>query len=318
MVIADEIVSFAEPPGLAVESVAAGRLNGVFAAPQGARHLPAIILLHGSEGGGAESARRLATRFAGQGYAAFALNWFAYDVARLPGVPNKHVNQPIELIDQVRAWLARRPEVDAGRIGVYGQSKGAEYALVAASHYRWIKAVIGCVPTDVVWEGYGIGDQRNAPEPDYVAPKEISSWSWQGKPLPYVPTPPWVKGQWFDNTERYEKGRHDNPDRARVAAIPIERTDARLLLLGSLRDETWASGVMAGRLAARMAQAGKGARVETMVYEKAGHQICGDGVYPTYIWADPSDDPRVKDPAAEGHAAVDAWHRMIAFLKSAL
>lgn len=316
--VGDTVLRFREAPGLTIETVADGPLNGVFAAPAGKTRLPTLILLHGSEGGGAASARALATQFAGQGYAAFALNYFAWDYERLKGVPNIHVNQPIELLDRVRGWLAARGEVDPARIGLYGHSKGAEYAEVAAVRYPWVKAVIACVGTDVAWEGYGIGDERAALPKDFVRPKAISSWSWQGEPLPYVPLQPWREGVWFDNTARYEAGRLADPKAAAAAAIPVERSDARWLLIGSRRDEVWASGAMVSRLANRLRRAGKDGRVTLLVHDRAGHQVCGSGLSPTYVWSEPSSDPRVKDLGAEGAAAVQSWRAMKAFLARAL
>lgn len=306
-------LSYVEPPNLTVIPVEQGRLNGVFAAPAAGERRPAIILLHGSEGGGAEEARDQATRFAGQGYAAFALNYFAWDLKKLKGPPNYHVNQPVELIAAVRNWLAARPEVDARRIGVYGHSKGAEYAAVAASYYPWIKAVIACVPSDAVWEGYGINDGRNIVDPNLKWPAQRSFWSWQGRPLPYIPLYTWADRKWFDNTELYSTSRREHPAEARAASIPVERSRARYLLLGGGKDEVWGSGEMAAALGKRL-----GRRATTVVYPTAGHQICGAGTYPSHIWADPSSDPRVKDPTAEGAAQVDAWERMKRFLKRVL
>ena len=306
---------YIEPTGLSVLEVAEGRLNGTYAFPSGKSRLPTIILLHGSEGGGADGARALATRFAGQGYAAFALNYFAWDLKALKGPPNYHVNQPIELIGQVRDWLVTRPEVDAKRIGLYGHSKGAEYAIVAATYYPWIKAVIGCVPSDAIWEGYGIGDGRNKPDPTRTWPEQRSSWSWQGKPLPYIPLYSYESRKWFNNTERYSTSRAERPVETAAALIPIERSRARFLLLGGGRDEVWASGTMAKSLGDRLRSAGRGRQATVHVYASAGHQICGDGTYPTHIWADPSPDPRAKDPTAEGSASAEAWRQIKSFMK---
>ncbi|MFM9828890.1 MAG: acyl-CoA thioester hydrolase/BAAT C-terminal domain-containing protein [Sphingomonas sp.] len=311
-------LTIAEPAGLSVRTIADGALNGVFAAPAGKVRLPTILLLHGSEGGGQASARALATRFAGQGYAAFALNYFAWDFNNLQGVPNIHVNQPIELIDQVRGWLVQQPEVDGRRMALYGQSKGAEYAEVAAVRYPWVKAVVACVGTDSVWEGYGIGDGRARQPAGFVPPAQISSWSWLGEPLPYIKLQPWVEGKWFDNKARYEAGRAADPAGAAAAAIPLEQSAAKFLLLGSLRDEVWASGAMTQRLAVRLRRNGKAAQVATRVFAKAGHQICGSGADLAYANAPPSSDPRTKDPAAEGAATVQAWHATTAFLKRTL
>ncbi len=317
-VIGESSFVFAEPPGLTVIEVTEGRLNGTYAFPASASRLPTIILLHGSEGGSAEGARSLATRFAGQGYAAFALNYFAWDTARLDGPPNHHVNQPIELLGDVREWLAGRDEVDPDRLGLYGHSKGAEYAVLAATYYPWIKAVAACVPSDAVWEGYGIGDGRNTPDPALVWPEQRSSWSWKDRPIPYIPLYGFEQRKWFDNTERYSVSRTDHPAETKGALIAIEQSNARFLLLGGGRDEVWASGDMAERLAERLRAAGRAKQARVRVYARAGHQICGDGTYPTHIWADPSADPRVKDPVAEGAASADAWREIKAFLKRRL
>lgn len=317
--LAQAALRSAAPPGLVERSVADGTLNGGYAAPADGRRHPALILLHGSEGGDRADARAIAQRFAGQGFAAFALNYFAWDLKGIAGVPNAHVNQPIELLATVRDWLAAQPEADVARIGVYGHSKGAEYAAIAATYLPWIKAVAACVPSDVVWEGYGIGDTRNRAVPGRIAPAQLSSWSWRGAPLPYVALPPADdRSHFFDNTAYYEFRRLADPTRAAAARIPVERSAARFLWLGGGRDATWASGDMAARNDRTLRRAGKAARSELHVYPAAGHAICGDGTYPTRLWSEPTSDPRRPDPDAEGRATVDAWQRIVAFFRRAL
>jgi dienelactone hydrolase len=308
-VVAEGLLRFVEAPGITVEVVADGDVNGTFAAPRTARRAPTLILLHGSEGASNDGSRRMATLWAGLGYAAFALNYFAYDDAKVAGVPrNVHVNQPIEMLAKVRDWLARRSEVDVDRLGLYGHSKGAEFAEVAAVRFPWVRAVVACVPSDVVWEGYGFGNSRN--NPATAKPAVASSWSWNGEPLPYValrPSQPPALRDYFDNTERYERSRADDPARAEAAAIPLEKTRARVLLLGGGRDEVWASGQMATKLAERMRRARRSDQVELHVFPRAGHQICGAGTFPTHLYGEPSTDPRVKDLVAEGEGASEAW-----------
>lgn len=318
-VLAQAAVKMAPPPGLTVTPVARGALNGAYAAPADGRRHPALILLHGSEGGGRDDARAIAQRFAGQGFAAFALNYFAWDLKGVAGVPNAHVNQPIELLATVRDWLAAQPQADVTRLGVYGHSKGAEFAAVAAVRLPWIKAVAACVPSDAVWEGYGIGDARNRPEPGRVAPTLMSSWSWRGEPLPYIALPPADdRSRYFDNTAYYEARRMADPAAAAKARIPVETAAAHFLWLGGGRDQTWASGAMAKANDAALRRAGRGGRSELHVYDKAGHAICGDGSYPTRLWEDDSADPRRPDLDAAGRATVDGWRRIVAFFRRVL
>lgn len=103
-----------------------------------------------------------------------------------------------------------------------------------------------------------------------------------------------------------------------AAAIPLDRSAAKFLLLGGMRDEVWASGTMSERLAARMRARGKGAQVTARIFDKAGHQICGAGTDLAYANGTTSADPRVKDPGAEGAANVQAWRAMTLFLKRAI
>lgn len=307
------------PEGLRTVLVADGAINGAFAAPADGRRHPTIILLHGSEGGDRDSAQTIAQRFAGQGFAAFALNYFAWDLKGLSGIPNAHVNQPIELLDQVRAWLARQPEADVERMGVYGHSKGAEYAALAATYLPWIDAVAACVPSDSVWEGYGIGDPRNRPTANQVVPTQLSSWSWQGRPLPYIALPATDdRSRYFNNTAYYEARRKADPESAAAARIAVERSDAQFLWIGAGRDETWASGAMAQRNDLELRRAGKARNSELIFYPRASHAICGDGTYPTHLWADQSIDQRRPDLDEDGRATSDAWRRMVRFFRRTL
>lgn len=303
-------LSSGEPEGLRVVGMNEGGIAGVYAAPTDGKVHPVVLLLHGSEGGSRDGARELAVRYAAQGYAAFAVIYFAYDLAGISGVSHQHVNTPIEWLDTARHWVADQPEADASRIGVYGHSKGAEFAAVAAVRYPWIDAVVACVPTDVVWEGYGFDDERNRPENRSAAPEFVSSWSWRGAPLPYIKLRPfdWRQPQeYFNNTERYELSRKDDPKRAESAAIPIEQSEAKFLLLGGEKDEVWASGAMALALARRFNGLPAERQPLVHVFQGAGHSICGDGTYPPRVYGTTNADPRSRDLYSEGAAAARAW-----------
>lgn len=297
-------------PGLVVQQVARDGMNGTFVRPRATDPLPVVIALHGSEGGHPERAQRFAEQFASRGYAALAVNYFAWADEPIDGVPTAHVEIPIETLVRARDWLAEQPGVDLDRIAIYGVSKGAEFALIAASEYDWINSVIAVVPSDAVWEGYDL---------DHNGGLGVSSWSLNGHPLPYIPVLPFADapdGPYRNNAHRYDRSRARHPEEANAARIPVEKTSARVLLLAGDRDEVWASGDMARNVAETLAAAGKGDQVSLCIYPTAGHQIAGTGTFPVWLYNELSTEPNRKDPLAEGAAAADAWKRTLHFLRT--
>ena len=273
-------------------------LNGYFARPkQVTGKLPAIVLLHGSEGGTPEAAKALAIRFAQLGYAAFAWNYFRWGAQ--PPMNSALVNIPVESFSTVRAWLQNEPDVETEQISIWGGSKGAEFALVAAANFNWLDRVVACVASNVVWEGFG---RPKAPGEPY------SSWSVGGKALPYIT---------YDNYGESLEGKISagavhrrsfikatEAERA-AARIPIENSKAKILLLGATKDHFWPSGDMVARMKATRA----------VVYPDASHFICGTGAELQRI--DPVKNPEGGDPSpdATAHAVAAAWAETRKFLK---
>lgn len=291
------------------QSVQQEGMVGVFAAPKNAKRLPTLIILHGSEGSNLAKARSSALQWAGQGFATFSLAWYtpAYEAEKF--VPNSGLHINVNQLEMVRGWLAQRPEADVRRMGIYGTSKGGEFAMLAASRFDWVKAATGCVPSDIVWMGFGEGEN--------TLPLK-STWVMDGKPLPFVPLYRYAPEKYRDNTERYERSRRYHPAEALAARIPIERTRAKLLVIGGDRDEVWASGAMARNLQAAMISAGKGKQIESLIFDKAGHSICGDGSFPVRAYGKDGGEGDQKDLTAEGHATMQAFRKAIGFFKKSL
>ena len=151
-----------------------------FATPEGQGPFPVIIILGGSEGGDFGS-RASAPDFLAEGYAILGLPYYspAYlpKERQLPDLPTAFDSIPLEKLAIARDWLLQREDVKADGIGLYGVSKGAEFVLAGASRIDGFAAVAAIVPSDVVWEGWG----PNA------KPGEVSSFSWQGEAVPFVP-----------------------------------------------------------------------------------------------------------------------------------
>jgi dienelactone hydrolase len=285
------------------------RLAGVFAAPQGARGLPTVIILHGSEGGSLDKARAAAAFYVARGFAAFGLVYFARSFEGVKGVTTDHVDIPLSLLDDARAWLAARAEVDASKIGLFGVSKGAEFALLGAATYpQWVKSVVACVPTDVVWEGYAEGLWSTGK----------SSWQHAGKPLPFIPLYTGEPSKYRDNTERYSNSRRDNPERAKAARIPVENIAASTLLIGGDRDEVWASGDMSRSVHSALRASKPTLKVQLLTFPTAGHMICGNPDFPIEAYGKQSADPTFKVLIDEGVATEKASAAALEFLRSTL
>ena len=275
--------------------------------PQGEGRLPVIIVVGGSEGGSLFG-RRMGPQLAMLGYAALALPYYnpSWNNEELPGLPTAFVNVPVDRLDAVHRWIKGRPDLDHSRIGIYGVSKGGEFAMIAAARYRWLRAVIGIVPSDVVWEGWG------QPAPDGT----LSSFSWGGRPLPF--TPYFDIGPTIAALERGERaslafahaqGRRNAPDRAAAARIAVERFAGAMLIAGGERDRTWPSGAMVQAIAERRAAAGR--ETIALVYPEAGHGLARTGWEPMNY---PGNETLVADAAAS-HAI---WQRTKELLAEAL
>ena len=297
--------------GVEVQEIALSGLNGAFAQPKNrsTRPLPAILLLHGSEGGSKASARATAIRFANLGYAAFAMNYFAWPAAGLTGVPQAFVDIPAEGLATARTWLMQQPGVDADHLAVWGASKGAEFALLGASHYPWIDRVVACVPSSVVWSGFG--------RPPAIG-EVYSSWSIAGKGLPYIAYDNFQDAldRKFSSAYVHQRSfdKATAPEQA-AARIPIERASADILLLAATNDVVWPSGVMTDEIEKTLSNTHTRVSVHSLIFPNASHYICGTGSEPRRI--NPVVKPEGNDPSpeADAHAAEMGWKATKAFLK---
>lgn len=271
------------------------------------RH-PVIIVLGGSEGGNA-TATALAPLIATRGYAVLGLPYYdpGYGpAAPIAGLPRSFTDIPVDRLLAVRAWLATQPAADARRIGLWGASKGAEYALIAASRYRWVRAVAAIVPTDVVWEGWG------------GAGPPTASFALDGRPLPFLPyvgmgaeLTKAARGEAMDLRRVHLAGRAAFPARLATARIPIERFRGPLLLAGGGRDQIWPSAEMATAIAATRVRAGR--PTQLLVFAGANHFLGGPGTDPALALATPG-----VSPATIAHARAETWRATFALFARAL
>ena len=256
-------------PAATIEPVAT--FPGAFLArPTGASGpLPLIIVLGGSEADDL-TARLIAPRLAAAGFAALGLPYrspLREGRQAIPGLPTVFSEIPVDQLEQVHAWARNDRRVDARRIGLWGFSKGAELALIAASNYDWIDAVAAISPSDVVWEGFGSGTVERTGTP---------SFSLKGRPMAFVPYG--APGRLRDAKEI---GRWQNPDRAAAARIPVENYGGRLLVAGGAKDRSWDSAGMAQSIAERRSEAGRS--TVSLIFPDANHLLTAPALVPVEL-----------------------------------
>lgn len=279
---------------------------------------PAIILLGGSEGGSFVTSG--AAQMASHGFAVLALPYYsppegASRKAELPTLPSAFADIPIERLNMARDWLKTRADIDVSKIAIHGTSKGAEFALLAATYLQWPTAIVAVVPTDVVWEGWGADIEEG----------KRSSFALNGKPFPFVPYKEFVEelggfqtGADVRFRRPQDKGRAANPAAAATARIPIERYKGAVAIVAGQEDQVWNSGMMAHNIAERRAEAKlKNPNIgETLslIYVDAGHALGGTGWAPTTQY-NASPNKMGGTPGGNARAQADQWMKVIDFLK---
>lgn len=271
--------------------------GAVWARPAAPGRHPVVIVLGGSEGG-SSTARDIAPLFAARGYAALGLPYYdpGYDPTdRVAGLPRSFTNIPVDRLAAVRAWLRARGDANADRIAIWGASKGAEFALIAASRYRWVRAVVAVVPSDLVWEGWG------QPGP------ATASFAFAGKPLASQPYDGMAtelakaaKGEPMDLRRVHLAGRAAYPERVAAARIPVERFRGALLLIAGGRDQIWPSAEMARNIVATRRRAGLD--TATVIEDGANHFLGGPGTEPVAPLLTPG-----SNGAAIARARAEGW-----------
>lgn len=218
-----------------------------------------VIVLTGSGGGKANDTARL---IAEMGYDVLSLAYFDRTGSAL--VPETLEMIPLEYFDAPKKWLMGRSNTRDDGVVIYGLSKGAELALVLASHDSDYKAVIALAPSHVVWQGNpkDFSDLMSSP----------SSWSWKGQPLPFVP--------YVSNEEKESMGftnRHaaslTNKVAVERALISVENIDAPILLLSGGMDAMWPASKMGTEICSAANSSHADIPCTLLIYEEGDHLL---------------------------------------------
>jgi len=271
---------------------------------------PVVVILHGADGND-EAGRRFGPILARLGYAAVGLpyyspNWGDFGPPpQFPDLPGSFIDIRVDQLADLREALRPMSGVDVARFGLFGASKGAEFALIAASRYPWIDSVVAYAPTDVVWEGWGLEMVE--------AEGTRSSFSFGGEPLAFMPYRGFVEGLLAgpsaDLRAIHANGRADHPDKEAAARIPVESYAGPVLLIAGGQDAQWDSAAAASAIVAARQAAGR--ETDALIYADAGHDLVGDG--------GPRESPRSGgSPEANAAARQEAWPKVTAFMARTL
>jgi dienelactone hydrolase len=238
---------------------------GTLFLPPGEDVRPAVLVLSGSEGGTFEPA---ASQYAAQGFVTFAIAYFGME-----GLPEDLEEIPVETVERALGWLAAHPRVNAEKIGVWGASKGAELALLAAALYPTIKAVVAKSASAYAFESIG----------ETMGKVHKSSWTYRDEPVPFVPLgfnmrlgmsyflsrfrkTPWPTRPMY----AYAIKRASDLESAR---IKVENIKCPVLVTGGGQDGVWPSDEMARVIGKALASEGRKFDDVVLTYPDAGHQI---------------------------------------------
>lgn len=302
-------------PGVTKTLVQTDGLVGELYTPATPGPHPAVIILGGSEGGLYPQVNEAAL-LASHGYTALGLAYFQGFQAndpRLAVLPKMLVKIPLEDFVIATDWLKKQPSVDPNHIAIMGWSRGAEAALMtAASFPKEFQAVIGYMPSSVVWGGI---NNNGGPTP--------AAWTLEGKPLPWVNatgTPTFVDPGHILAIRGMMQAGLQNQDAVAKAVIPVEKIAAPVLLISATDDQIWPSSLMAREIMRRLAEHHHGYSDESLCYIDAGHGILPPWRPTNANAAGPSTFPIAfgGNPVAYAYADRNAWTKVLIFLHKSL
>lgn len=252
--------------GVKIEIVNHKTFQGFHLLPEKKTHKGVVVCYGGSEG---SPNFPYAEHFAKLGYESVAVFMFGME-----NQPKTLCDVPLEQFQDVLDYLAEKGWKDEP-LTVFGGSKGAEYALNLADKYEQISNLVLIAPSAYNFAGLDFS-------------KIGSSWTWQGKELPFVNmqksnfsafiknmvVPMLIKAP-VSYKETYDSAVAQDPE-AETKLIPVKRTKAEILLLAGEDDQMWNSPAFAEKIREQNPE-----HVRVVIYPGAGHVFRGNGVIAT-------------------------------------
>jgi len=202
------------------------------------KNQPLIVGLGGSEGGNAwtsEYWKKTRDQFIEKGYAFLAIGYF-----RAKGTPDTLQKIDIEDVHFAIKLASKNKKINKRKIAIIGGSRGADLALLLGSYYKEIKCVVGIVASNVTFPG----------NTNHFT---TSTWTFQGKELPFVPVNdeavPFLMKR--DLRGAFEEMLKDTIAEEK-ALIKVENINGPILLVSATKDEICPSTPMAEKMITRL------------------------------------------------------------------
>ncbi|MCC0643276.1 MULTISPECIES: acyl-CoA thioesterase/bile acid-CoA:amino acid N-acyltransferase family protein [unclassified Clostridioides] len=274
-----------------------------------------ILVLGGSDGN-LDALELLAAPLASRGFNVLTVAYFD-----LEGLPSKLEEVPLEYFENVFKWISENEITNTKELFVHGTSKGGELALLLASRYKQIKKVVVSQPHAYCFQA--LDGQMNG--------KDTSSWSYKGKPLPYIKVDNNIffedqkkdieKGIPFGFASTYKKSivRADNKEEAR---IKVENSEADILMISGKEDNIWNSYDGCVEIMEKLKKNNYQYNVELLTYDKMGHPLPIPYIVPLKETLFVNMDGGIfsSGGTVEGNAKgqFESWKRTIEFYKEPL
>ena len=221
-------------------------------------------------------------------------------------LPKNLEDVPLEYLHNAISWLKRQPSVAASKIALMGRSKGAEYALLYASKYRDINALVSEVGTSVT-----------SSSKRYFK----SSWKHKGKSIPrargeLIEAIRYLKSSQGKGQSQlpYMLSAFKNKKRIKKSSIPVENIKCPILLLSGEDDQQWPSTMMSNQIRAR-AKAYKFAyEIHHYSYKNAGHQFDALPYIPQLDFSTLRTWKSGGNFQGNALASIDSWNKIFVFL----
>lgn len=200
-----------------------------------------------------------------------------------------HHNYPLERVEAAIAWLKAHGNK---KIGIAGASTTGTLALTAASYFPDITLTIAMTPSDFIWQGFMQGKKDGCKE----WPIEGESlFSYQGKPLPYMPFVYKHPQYWqviaaeskrtgnmlasvklFDDSEKAYPLTEDQ-------MIKVENIQGRLLVIGAEDDVLWNTAKYIHRIKLRLEKRPHVCDAETVIYKYGTHFVFPESMLKIFL-----------------------------------